>query len=166
MAKKNFRKTGKVAHGGKMGARVLGVNDVNRELNKRGIAGNTAMGIAIPAIAEIIKAAAKDKAPQDSGELSDHIIAETSGSGEKTVSKVGPDTGVFWGSFQEYGTSSSGRFEPKKGKKALQTDTNRFVAHSTHRAGSSKPFLRPAFDENIDSALDEVAKTLRDKMGL
>ena len=166
MARKNFRKTGKLAHGGKMGARVLGVKEVNAGLKKRGIAGNTAMGIAIPAIAEIIKEAAKDKAPQDSGELSDHIIAVKTGSGEKTVAKVGPDTGVFWGSFQEFGTSSSGLFKPKKGTKALQTDRDRFAAHSTHKAGSSKPFLRPAFDENIDDAIDEVAKILRDKMGL
>jgi HK97 gp10 family phage protein len=84
--------------------------------------------------AEAIRARAAQLAPNRPGgvDLRDEIVVEPASRGEvgsgDTGVVIGPSQRAFYGSFQEFGTEH-------------------------HRA---QPFMRPAFDENVDGALSTI----------
>lgn len=113
-----------------------GLEDLKRDLKRLGFADQqVALTRAARAGAEIIRKKIADRAPRDTGKLSESIIM--SGAGQKNdlnsvTILIGPSTMAFYGFFQEYGT-------------AFQ---------------SAQPFLEPAFEEGRNEAMAKIAEEL------
>lgn len=164
------KKRGKTARGQKNLARrsglasVSGQRDIIKELQKAGVRSETGVAIAVRDIAETIRQAASENAPRDTGFLSENIITEISGKGAETSALVGPNRDAFHGGFIEFGTSGGGVIKPSGD--ALMLFPGKFAPSANHRPISPQPFLRPAFDDNIDSAVSSAGRTVAKEMKL
>lgn len=119
---------------------VLGASEVAAAMEQNGIQAVSQQKKVILRAAQIIAAAMKELAPERTGALEKQIIVDVLKDEPGNIEvAIGPDLlgNAFYAHFQEFGT--------------------------THHA--AEPFIRPAFDENVDRALDvaaaEVKKALK-----
>ena len=111
-----------------------------------------------------VKEAAKDKAPQLSGDLSDKMTQETLEKSKTAVEVgVGPDKDTFWGLFIEFGVGA--HHVKHVVAQALQIEQG-FAVSADIPAIPAQPFLRPALDENIDAAINAIAEEAKKVLGL
>ncbi len=140
--------------------------------------GRNIMRRAAMAGGEVIAARAKEiaKGSKDTGELMDSIAVSTKlGGRAKGMSRkasevevfVGPSDDVrFRAHFIEFGTAPG-----KRGGRAGERSTDVKQANGvgrkvyrTHPGNKPQPFMRPAFDEKAEEAIDAVAAALRVEM--
>lgn len=120
---------------------VKGLVELKKNLEKVGRNVTDVMDDAIMAGAAVIEKAAKAKAPVKFGRLRRSITAEIKSKSYTFVTvRVGPGKEGFYGRFVELGTKKM----------------------------PAKPFLRPAFDENVQEARKEIRKVIKEavKRGL
>lgn len=137
----------------KMRVRITGADEIVRRLNVMGEAAKEVIEPAALAGAEVIRKAASDKAPRDTGELAQSIVAEVKEiKNLKATVAVGPDKDHFYGTFVELGHALvRGRRKAEK----------RVIGHVPPH-----PYLRPALDENKEAAQAAVAEEIRRRLGL
>ena len=114
--------------------RLIGDEDLVRNLRRFEDETRDALGPAVLAGAELVAENAGVRAPRRSGYLATHMVAEIIESNEaQAMAAAGPEEKAFWGFFQELGT----RHHP------------------------AQPFLRPALDENADRVAKTISDALR-----
>lgn len=113
-------------------------------------------------VAELIASAARENAPVDTGDLRSRIetVVESAGN---AIAQIRVGTNRDGAAAQEFGTDP-GHFPPPS---ALQDWARRTlgdpdaaypVARSIAATGlEAQPYLRPAFEENLERALDMIA---------
>lgn len=124
--------------------RIEGLRELNERLKQLDQqVQKEALEKAVDAGAQIIAKDAARRAPRSDvprrpadGHLADNIIISVRSKGKSANALVGPSKKHFWGLFLEYGTVRA----PKR------------------------PFLRPAFDENIPRLIDEMKSVLREAL--
>jgi HK97 gp10 family phage protein len=77
---------------------------------------------------------------------------------------VGPDKDAWYGRFVEMGTGPA-HAEPQQAR-ALEMENDQYAASADRRGTPAQPFLRPAFDQNTDAAIEAMADELRVLLGL
>lgn len=137
----------------KMRVRLTGQDEIVRRLNMLGEAAKEVVEPAAMAGAEVIRRAASEKAPRDTGQLAESIIAEVKDVQPlKATIQVGPDKKHFYGLFVEMGHALV-----RGSRKA----TKKVIGHVPPH-----PFLRPALDENKQQAKAAVAEEIRRRLRL
>lgn len=151
---------------------IIGLKQLTDNLKKIGkVAEGDAAITMTRAGAGVFKKAAKEKVPVDTGKLKKNIIVKQiskaphilyvttirpykKGKGEKK------GTGVRYAHLVEFGTKTHP--EPKKGKKAkgpmLIAKGGKLFWNVHHPGVEPHPFMRPAFDENVERALARMSK--------
>lgn len=115
--------------------------------------------------AELLRAEASQRAQAIGRQLSENIISEVKEKSSTAVEiEVGPDKDRFWGLFFEFGTDEH-LVKPQQ-QRALKLDTGRIVAQARAGGIRARPWLRPAFDENSDEAIEIVGEQLQEALGL
>jgi HK97 gp10 family phage protein len=112
--------------------------DMNKKIGRAGVAAG----------AGLIARAAKVKAPVDTGNLRKNIITKRIPPGESALTS-------------EYiVTVRQGKLTQKQRAKGLQDAFyGRFVEHGTAKM-PAKPFLRPAYDENKEKAVEAIKERI------
>jgi HK97 gp10 family phage protein len=152
---------------------VVGTKNILQELNKFGIKADDNLEEITLEVAEIIRQAVVKRTPVRTGRLkrsiSKEVLERKKG---HVVVGVGPKPGAqvdsFYALFLEFGTQSyeittTGR---SGGAKALKIDENTYRSSARVPGITARPFMRPAFDENIDRAIAEAAQAFKQKMKL
>jgi HK97 gp10 family phage protein len=119
-----------------MSLQLHGMQELLRQLERMGTEAEQVKKDALLAGAEMVKKAASEKAPRDSGKLSENIVI--SDIKEDGTVDIGPDRDRFYGLFLEFGTSKM----------------------------AAKPFLQPAFEENKVQVQQKMADVIRRELGL
>ena len=116
-------------------------------------------------VGELIAGAAREKAPVDTGDLRSRIEAVVESVGESFV-QIRVGTNRDGAAAQEYGTDP-GHFPPpselRDWARRVLGDPNAAypVARSIAETGlDAQPFLRPAFKENLERALDMIVEAV------
>lgn len=139
--------------GVKMRVRITGAGELTRRLNVLGEKAKEVVEPAAMAGAEVIRKAASEKAPRDTGFLAEHIVAEVKDVQPlKATIQVGPDKDAYYGLFVELGHALV-----RGSTKATRKVIGNVPPH---------PFLRPALDENKQEAKAAVAEEIRRRLGL
>ncbi|MDA8212163.1 MAG: HK97 gp10 family phage protein [Clostridia bacterium] len=114
---------------------VKGLKELKQALEKVGQNVEEVLVEAVMAGAKVIEKASKDKAPVKTGKLKRSIGVKLK---ERTpynaIATIGPNDEGFYGTFVELGTKKM----------------------------AAKPFLRPAFDENVQEARKEIRRVLKE----
>lgn len=114
---------------------VKGLKELKKNLEKVGRNVDDVLDEAIMAGAKVIEQAAKSKAPVKTGRLRRSITVEIKDKEDNFITvRVGPGKEGFYGRFVELGTKKM----------------------------AAKPFLRPAFDENVQEARKEIRRVLKE----
>lgn len=137
--------------------RVEGMEQVLRELKRRQIDALAGLEAICHAGAEVIEAAAEDRAP---GSIADGIERKTTKRTAKAVEvQVRPDKEHYYALFVEYGTSPHRIPKARKRKRRKPLLINgRFVAWAMHPGARARPFMRPAFDYGKGPAQESMRK--------
>jgi HK97 gp10 family phage protein len=118
----------------------------------------------------VIAEAARQKVPVDSGALRDSIRVTVDGQAlrrgvvsvfVKAGGAVKGKVAAFYAHMVEFGTARHW-IKPKNRKSLFFAGIARDVVD--HPGAQAKPFLRPAFDENKDAALQAVADYIRARL--
>jgi HK97 gp10 family phage protein len=148
-------------------AAVLGTQDLERALKQLGIKASQDKKQLVQGAARIIKEAAIQNAPEQSGNLKEHIIDEVLAESEDAIEVgVGPDQqgDAFYGLMLEFGADS--HTIRKQDKRVLASPEDIFGTQVEHPGLPARPWLRAAFDENIDRAVAEAAAQVKGSLGL
>jgi HK97 gp10 family phage protein len=133
---------------------ILGQAQLEKNLKKFGQKAQKEREATVVAAAELVRQAISDKAPRRSGALADSIIA-VEAKGNKPdgpfVMDVGPSRQPAWyAHFIEFGTGPR-EIGPIDGG-GLKLSDNDFASQVGHPGTPARPFIRPGFDENIETA--------------
>lgn len=139
-------------------ATVTGGAELAAKLRSLGAKGPTMMAAALHAGAMLIQDAAQQKAPRKTSTLARSItIVPGKMSGKRAQVLIGPT--VEYGKWIEFGTGIYAR-GPGGGRKTpwvWRTGDGKFI---TTRGYKPQPYMRPAFDENRQDALEEFRRVL------
>jgi len=117
--------------------KIEGVDELKRQLKRLDTKVRTSIvRSGLREGAKVVKQAAEDKAPVDSGFLRDHIKIKTKKRGDNITAIVGFAGDAYYGRFIELGTK--------------------------HMA--AKPFLRPAIDENQRKIVDAAKLRMKKRI--
>lgn len=142
---------------------VVGVADVRKTLREFGIKAADAQQAVVKKAGELMREAIAEKAE---GDLANHIIMAESE--ENTAQSFSVDVGpsydpAWWAHFVEMGTSPH---PIKRDGKALKHGPDDYANKINHPGAGAKPFMRPAFEENIDKAVETAASEYKKKLDL
>jgi HK97 gp10 family phage protein len=141
----------------KVTMKVLGGKDLAARLDALGPAAPQLMEKALHAGALKIQNAAKEKSPKRTRTLSRSIVIEVAtGSDGKVIATIGPT--VEYGKWLEYGTGIFA--EGGNGRKTPWVFVSGGKFYTT-KGMKARPYMRPAFDENRDAALEEFRRVLK-----
>ena len=147
-------------------ATVLGPDELDRELRALGIRGAKKKKEVTLGAAKIIREAAVENAPQKTGNLKREIITDVLFEDENSIAVgVGPrqQGWAFYGLFLEFGADP--HWIPReRGNIVLRIGRRLIGATVRHPGLPERPWLRPAFDNNIDEALAEAARVAREEI--
>lgn len=140
--------------------KILGTEDLNRALRELGITATKGKKQVALGAAGIIRDEAEANAPEEDGFLKAHIIQEILEETEDAITvAVGPDRDAFYGLIVEFGADPHNE-EPET-KRVLSDGKEVFGVEVNHPGVPERPFLRPAFDDNIDRAIAEAAAQVK-----
>lgn len=113
---------------------------------------------------------AKLRVPVQSGKLRDSLRISTrvlQGKVMATVTAGGGRSAVFYAHFVEHGTAPHVIIAGggTKAGKVLAAGARILGAKVDHPGAVAKPFMRPAFDTKAQTALDQVAQYIRERLG-
>ncbi len=140
---------------------IQGFEELNRRFNALEAVGKkTVLAKALKARAEIIRDAAKSRAPVLTGELKSDIMVGPSFSGDlyRAAVQVGTANDVFYGYYQEFGTGAS-----------FQSAAARALGYPGIRNASSRnmpaqPFLVPAVRATESSSISAMERELQSEI--
>ena len=139
--------------------RIDGVDELVRELQRRGVRVEAALETAVAAGGEVIRDAANRLAPEPM------IAMETRARRGRAQAVVGPPDDRWYWRFIEFGAGPHRiRGDPRLAYAGELADPLR-PHEVSHPGMAARPFLRPAADERRDEATDEVAAVLRKAVG-
>lgn len=119
---------------------IIGFDELERQFNLLSLVGQRqVLTRAAKAGAEVIRSAAASNAPRRTGRLAETMTTSISGrdtSIDQAVVRIGAAKTAFYGSFLERGT--------------------RFI--------HSRPFLQPAFEQNVDQAIETASEVLKQEI--
>lgn len=105
----------------------------------------------------VFEKAAKDRCPVDKGHLRDSIHTE-----EKDSNTVSVGTNMDYAAYVEYGTGPKGDPSvPHTTKEFWRYQDEEGNWHTSH-GQPPQPYMRPAFSENKDKAVDVVKESIRE----
>lgn len=133
--------------------KIEGVEEVVRELQKRGMNVSRGLEAICTSGALVIEHEAKGNA---GGTIGDEMMHETTARRQTAVEvSVGPSKKAWFGKFVEFGTASH-RVVPIE-RKALKF-AGVYRANVNHPGGRARPFLRPALDTKSKAAEAAMGK--------
>jgi len=122
-------------------------------------------------VGELIAGAARENAPVDTGDLRSRISAVVESVGEAIV-EIRVGTNREDAAAQEFGTDPGEMFPPPSelrdwARRVLgDPDAAYPVARSIYETGlEAQPYLRPAFEDNLERALDMIADAVDEAFG-
>jgi HK97 gp10 family phage protein len=142
-------------------AKVVGLPELEARLQQLGARAGDIIEIALRTGALEIQNAAKALVPRKTSTLMRSITVETVAKSTSSAEvQVGPS--AAYGKYVEFGTGiyaegGGGRQTPWR----FKTADGRWV---TTRGMRARPFMRPAFDETREAALQVIADVLRDQL--
>lgn len=137
--------------------KIEGIEEVVRQLQKRGLSVQAGLEAICTAGALVIEKEAADNA---GGSIADEMMHETTArKGDMVEVSVGPSKEAWFARFVEFGTAAH-RVRPKE-RKALKFE-GRYSARAAHPGGRAQPFLRPALDTKGAKAQQAMAKKAED----
>ncbi len=148
----------------RMRMKVQGAEQIVKRLTILGEEADDHLGAAAGAGAEVIRSAASDNAKAGkyaTGDLGDHIVAEVTKTKPGRVEiSVGPDADHWYGRLVELGHALV--------RVVARVRKGGRVRRMTENLGTvpPHPFMRPALDENKDSAQRAVGEELRRRLKL
>lgn len=144
---------------------VLGDDKIVRALKQKIEAAQANLEPAALAGAEVVRADASRRAPKNQGDLSENIIKDVAEQNDTAVEvDVGPDKDRFYGLFLEFGVDPHN--VTPQARKALKLQNGDLYARAEAGGVRAQPFMRPAFDENIEAITEAVAEVIREALGL
>lgn len=148
--------------------KLAGAKDLVKKLESLGVKAGKDKKQVILKAAEVVRAAAENNAPVDTGNLKENIVTEILAETKNAIDvAVGPaGQGIaFYGLFIEFGADP--HWIPREKGNVVLRIGNRLVRTTVKHPGlQSQPFLRPAFDENIEQAVNEGAAEVKKSLGL
>ena len=137
---------------------VTGLKELNKRLTKlpERIEHNI-MSAAVRAGANEVKKAAVANL---GGKKTDIVVKKSRAPKGTTKYKVGINAKKFYLYFKEFGTKP----HVIKSKKLMSNGETVFGRVVDHPGQSAKPFMRPAFDENIPQAIAAMAKKIKQRL--
>ena len=142
---------------------VQGAKEIEAMLDKLGIKAARSMKTALRKAARPIIKEARANAPKRSGELRRSLMSEVKsyrGAGG-SYAKVGPRSSspaAHYAHLVEMGTAPHSLAPEKRAASDVKSRNENVI----HPGSTAKPFLRPAFDTNIDQAQLIIRDTLSD----
>ncbi len=146
-----------------MATDLSGLDDVIRAMQNLAPAiEKTILAGAMRKGANLVAKAARDRAPVRTGNLKQRIAVRKRKRKPQNVA-LAYAVGILGGASASYGNTKSNRRKGLVGKKYQKQDTAfywRFLEFGTKKM-AAKPFLRPAFDQSADAAINVIAAQLR-----
>lgn len=113
--------------------------------------------------ANIIRDAAREKAPKDTGALRKSIKVSTTGKRGEVIARIrAGDNKAYYAHMVEYGTAPHSITVGQDGT-ALAVPGNP-VRSVNHPGAAPKPYMRPAIDENVEAATRRVGEVIRQRL--
>lgn len=139
---------------------VVGLQDLLNSLDKLPAAvSKQILAQAARKGAQVMKDRAQELVPVATGTLRDSIIVSVQEQAAfEAFARVGPSTEGWYGHFVEFGTGAN--FDAAAAKEMGLPGKSR----NTTGSARPRPYLRPAFDEKSDEALELIAEHLRDSI--
>lgn len=142
--------------------KVIGIKKLQQKLRKLGVTGNRqARETALKAGLLLIQNQAKQNVHKQTGTLSRSIISEVESQGERTEGRTG--TNLEYAAMEEFGTAGlpGGVLRPKNAP-YLVFEVNGQVIQTKEVRREGHPYLRPAFDQKKNQAVQEVRRALKE----
>ena len=157
--------------------KIEGLSELDRQLKKlTGAVEGKIVRAGLNAANRVIRDAAKNLAPVDDGDLKKSIRVSSrvdKRQGKITSKVVAGNKQVYYAHFIEYGTANyyTGSGDSKRSEYKIQPEKRGalgfgsvIVNSVSHPGVRPRPFMRPAFDQNVAKALEEFGKTIRKRI--
>jgi HK97 gp10 family phage protein len=140
-------------------SRVIGGEDLKRALKQLDVAAaERSLRLAVKAGAQPIENAAEQKAPKKTRTLARSITTNIEASGDRAEATIGPSgAAIPYAAQVEFG----GTIVPKNAKMLHWVDESGNDVFAKSVTQVARPYLRPAWDENIEASVKKMQLVLK-----